>query len=80
MSHNGPVLLNALPRKIRDLISCSVDTFKRELDNFLQILPDKFPVSGYTANCRVASNSVPDQVKLRHQDLRDGSSDGPPEL
>ena len=69
LSHNGPVILNALPRKIRDLTSCSVDKFKRELDNFLRILPDKHPVPGYTANCRAASNSVPDQFRFRHEDL-----------
>ena len=80
LSHNGPVILNALPKKIRNLTGCSVDKFKRELDNFLRMLPDEPPVPGYTANCRAASNSVPDQLRLGYQDVRDGSSGGPPQL
>ena len=75
LTHNGPVIHNALPKKIRDLTGCSVDKFKRELDNFLRMLPDESPVPGYTANYSSASNSVSDQLRLRHQDLRDGSSD-----
>ena len=80
LSHNSPVILNALPKKIRNLTGCSVDKFKRELDNFLRMLPDEPTVLGYTANCTAASKLMPDQLRLRHQDLRDDSSGGPPQL
>ena len=77
---NGPKIFNALPRKIRDLTNCSVSKFKMELDNFLQTLTDEPPVTGYTANCRATSNSVPDQMELKKKDSRDGGSGGPPQL
>ena len=57
-----------------------VEKFKANLDKFLASLPDEPPVPNYTANCRAASNSIPDQVDLKNRDARTGSSGGPPRL
>ena len=80
LSQSGPRLFNVLPRHIRDTTGCPVTKFKRELDKFLQKLPDEPPVPGYTAYCRAASNSVPDQMALLKGDSRTGSSGEPPQL
>ena len=53
-------LFNSLPRNIRDLKGCSVEAFKKELDKFLQKLPDAPLIPGYTASSLVGSNSVVD--------------------
>ncbi|MPC12122.1 hypothetical protein E2C01_004800 [Portunus trituberculatus] len=76
-SHSGPRLFSALPKNVRDT-SCLVSRFKKALDHFLQTLPDEPPVLGYTAYCRAASNSVPDQLALLKRDFLTGSSGGPP--
>lgn len=81
LTHSGPRLFNALPRHVRDTTGCSVTRFKKNLDDFLQTLPDEPPVSGYTAYCRAASNSVLDQMALLKEDSRTtGSSGGQPHL
>lgn len=80
LSHSGPRLFNVLPRHVRDTTGCSVARFKKGLDNFLQTLADEPPVPGYTAYCRAASNSVPDQIALLREDSRAGCSGGPPQL
>lgn len=64
----------------RDTTGCSVTNFKRELDNFLKEVPDNPPVPGYTAYCRTASISVPDQVDLRREKSRAGCSNSQPQL
>ena len=38
---NGPRLFNSLPAELRNVTSCSVDSFKRQLDDFLSCLPDE---------------------------------------
>ena len=80
LSYEGPRIFNSLPKHTRNLSGCSVEKFKASLDKFLTILPDEPPVPGYTASCRAASNSIPDQVDLKNRDARIGSSGGPPRL
>ena len=38
---HGPKLFNSLPATIRNLTNCSVDSFKRQLDEYLNCLPDE---------------------------------------
>ncbi|MPC35572.1 hypothetical protein E2C01_028997 [Portunus trituberculatus] len=38
------------------------------------------PIPGYTAYCKAASHSVPDQIALLKSDFLTGSSGGPPQL
>ena len=58
----GPKLFNVLPQYIRDLTSCTVETFKTNLDKFLWTIPDEPVISGYTHgnNQRHGSNSLID--------------------
>ncbi|KAK3884508.1 hypothetical protein Pcinc_011225 [Petrolisthes cinctipes] len=80
LGYDSPRMFNSLPQDIRNKTGCSVHNFKKELDKFLKTLPDEPPVQGYTANCRAASNSIPDQMDLLRRDARDGSSGGAPRL
>ena len=54
----GPKLFNILPTEIRNITNCSLDKFKREMDNFLKTVPDEPLVPGYTAYRRAESNSL----------------------
>lgn len=36
-----------------------------ELGNFLLTLPDESPVTGYMSDCKVASDSVTDQMEFK---------------
>ena len=60
----GQQLFNTLPRDIRNMTGCKVDTFKRRLDNYLSTIPDEHQVLGYTAKRRADSNSVLDLAKF----------------
>ena len=42
----GARLFNILPKEIRDLDSCTVDTFKATLDEWLNKVPDQPTVPG----------------------------------
>jgi len=44
----GPQLFNSLPVNIRGQIGCSVTSFKHKLDKYLQSIPDKPKIPGYT--------------------------------
>ena len=68
ISVTGAKLFNTLPKNVRDLSNVNVDTFKRQLDKFLQDLPDEPPIPGY--HRRALSNSVVDQVALMRADGR----------
>lgn len=46
-SRTGPRLFNSLPMCLRDMSACSVEVFKRHLDNFLQKIPDTPPLPSY---------------------------------
>ncbi|XP_050691060.1 uncharacterized protein LOC126982828 [Eriocheir sinensis] len=81
LAHDSPKIFNALPKEVRGITGCSVDRFKAALDRFLRAVPDEPPVPGYTAVCRAASNSIPDQVRLKKQDASNfQNSGGPPRL
>ena len=54
----GPRLFNILPAKIRNISGCSVDSFKHNLDKYLQTVPDEPQIKGYTATRRAESNSL----------------------
>ena len=60
----GQQRFNTLPRDIRNMTGCKVDTFKRRLDNYLSTIPDEPQVLGYTAQRRADSNSVRDHGKV----------------
>ncbi|KAK3874596.1 hypothetical protein Pcinc_020488 [Petrolisthes cinctipes] len=46
-SRTGPKLFNSLPLYLRNMSACSVNVFKRHLDNFLQKIPDTHPLPSY---------------------------------
>ena len=60
----GPKLFNTLPKLIRNSTDCSLDDFKRKLDNFLRTVPDEPLVPGYTAYRRADSNSLIHMVQF----------------
>ena len=74
-----PKIFNLLPKEVRVITDCTVNTFKTGLDGFLGSVPDESPVPGYTARCRTA-NSIPAQVELMNRDARVGSSAQPQRL
>ena len=57
---HGTRLFNCLPRCLRDMSGQSIDVFKRNLDNFLRLVPDEPLVPGYTAMRKTDSNSLLD--------------------
>ena len=59
----GPILFNTIPKKIRDLRNIKVDIFKNNLDKWLQIIPDKPTIPGYTKFRAENSNSIQDQLQ-----------------
>ena len=63
-STNAVKLLDALPKKLRNTTGCSVDNFKKELDNFLASVPDEPQITGMTMYRRAASNSIVDMMGL----------------
>jgi len=44
----GPQLFNILPVNIRGQTGCSMTSFKHKLDKYLQNIPDKPTIPGYT--------------------------------
>ena len=64
ISVHGARLFNCLPRCLRDLSGKSVDVFKRNLDNFLRLVPDEPLVPGYTAMRSSDSNSLLDMRSI----------------
>ena len=56
----GPRLFNHLPSSIRDMSTCSVDTFKRALDKHLDGVPDEPRLPRLIRYCSKASNSLID--------------------
>lgn len=81
LPHDSKGSFNTLPNEVQDIPDCSVNKFKAALDRFHRTVPQEPPVSGYTAVCRTASNSVPDQVQMKRQDGNKlQNSGGPPQL
>ena len=65
---NGLRLFNSLPAKLRNVTNCSVDSFKRQLDDFLNCLPDEPSCDNLTPGAvnqvtRRQSNSIIDQAR-----------------
>ena len=58
LSEEGPRLFNALPKSIRDLKNCSKTSFKRQLDHYLNSLPDEPLLPNYFPLRRADSNSI----------------------
>ena len=67
LSEEGPKLFNSLPKYLRIAQNCCKEFFKKELDCFLQTLPDEplLPILYYLR--RADSNSVVEMVKHRTQ-------------
>ena len=61
---HAPRLFNMLPAHIRNTTGCTIDVFKRKLDNFLKTVPDEPQIAGYTAMRRADSNSILDMHAL----------------
>ena len=64
----GPRIFNSLPRSLRDMSGCTKEIWKKNLDSFLENIPDT-PCLGYeytSENCNVhsakPSNSVCDWI------------------
>ena len=55
---NGPRIFNSLPLNVRNITGCSVDSFKRALDNYLRTIPDKPRIKNLIPFCTHSSNSV----------------------
>ena len=64
---HGQKLFNALPRSLRNITGCKVDTFKRELDKFLSTIPDEPRIRGYEQYSRTESNSLIDTIKSAYE-------------
>ena len=54
----GPRLFNHLPSGVRDVTDCSVDTFKRALDKYLDTIPDEPRLPRLVRYCSKATNSI----------------------
>ena len=61
---HGAQLFNCMPQTIRDKSNCSVDDFKKELDQVLLKIPDGPQIRGYTATRRRETNSVIDMIGI----------------
>ena len=66
LSKHGSLLFNCLPKNIRNMSGCSVVSFKRELDNYLQTIPDEPLIPGYGRGNRTlyGSNSLIDILSV----------------
>ena len=60
----GPRLFNTLPKDVRNLTGCSVETFKRSVDKYLSTVPDEPQIRGYTENRRAETNSLIHMAQL----------------
>ena len=60
--HLGPKLFNCLPRSIRNLSGCRVETFKKHLDTFLKTVKDEPHIFNCPRQRAAQSNSLPDQL------------------
>ena len=60
----GQQLFNCLPKTVRNTTGCSVDSFKRQFDKFLSIVPDEPQIPGYTAQRQADSNSLLDMTRF----------------
>ena len=64
----GPRLCNSLPKYLRDIEGVKTEKFRFELDQFLELIPDKPKMPNYVTAS--GSNSILDQLtKLRAQGI-----------
>ena len=63
LSVKGCRLFNLLPPGIRNMTGCTVDNFKKAVDEFLANVPDQPTVSGLTK--AAATNSLIDQLAMQ---------------
>ena len=54
----GPMLFNSLPRDIRNMSGCDINTFKAKLDRYLKTVPDEPRIQGMTLRAQLESNSL----------------------
>ena len=57
----GPSIFNYLPRSVRNITGCNVETFKAELDRYLSSVPDEPLILGYICYRGNSSNSLLDR-------------------
>ena len=60
----GPRLFNCLLKHIRNISNCSKSYFKKELDKFLQSVPDEPLIPNYVGYRRENSNSITDMMNI----------------
>ena len=72
----GQRLFNTLPKEVRDITGCEVETFKRELDKYLRGVPDEPQIPGYTAQRRADTNSLLHMTRFHHSH-QDSGVEGP---
>ena len=61
---HGGKLFNALPKYLRDITECNVNSFKGMLDKFFANILDEPQVPGYTSCRKADTNSLLDMVPL----------------
>ena len=57
----GPSIFGSLPRPIRNVTGCNVETFKAGLDRYLMLVPDEPLIPGYTCYRGSTPNSLLDR-------------------
>ena len=67
-----------MPKEIREVTNCDVNTFKGYLDSYLKNIPDEPQVPGYTVCRRAETNSLIDMVELSRVDDVDVFEGGHP--
>ena len=60
----GPRVFNNLPRKLRDLSNCDVNSFKYKLGKFLSTVPDEPQIPSYVQFRRAPLNSITDMMGI----------------
>ena len=68
-SRNSPRIFNSLPSNLKDISSCTVDTFKKSLDAFLKNIDDTPPIASYE-NTWPHYNQLTNLLKFNR--MRDG--------
>ena len=58
MGVRGPRIFNSLPQHLRDMSCCSIDVFKRALDQHLSTVPDEPRVPRLIRYCSRSNNSL----------------------
>ena len=59
----GPSIFSSLPRSVRNITGCNVETFKAGLDRYLTLVPDEPLIPGYTRYRGSSSNSLVDRPR-----------------